>query len=75
VDLLASTPVEHDLKADLGASTVDAGSAKHLPPTVTLQYCPMDTASKFQPYVSVAVNYTKFFDEDEDVDGEALSLH
>tara|TARA_R110000822_G_scaffold159476_19_gene299420 strand:- start:55187 stop:55876 length:690 start_codon:yes stop_codon:yes gene_type:complete len=72
VGLLAATPFEHDLKADLGASTVDAGSAKQLPPTVTLQYFPMNAASKFQPYVGVGVNYTKFFDED--IDGELESV-
>ena len=72
VGLLAATPFEHDLKADLGASTVDAGSAKQLPPTVTLQYFPMNAASKFQHYVGVGVKYTKFFDED--IDGELESV-
>ena len=76
VGLLAATPFEHDLKADMGGGVkYDAGSAKHLPPTVTLQYFPMDGASKFQPYVGVGVNYTKFFDEDVDSELEnALSL-
>jgi len=62
VGLLAVTPFDHDIKADLGALTVDAGSSKQLPPTLTLQYYPMDSASKFQPYVE----YTKFFSEDVD---------
>lgn len=66
VGLLAATPFDHDIKADLGASTIDAGSSKQLPPTLTLQYFPMDSASKFQPYVGVGVNYTKFFSEDVD---------
>lgn len=72
VGLLASTPFEHDLKADLGAVTVDAGSAKQLPPTVTLQYFPMDAASKFQPYLGVGVNFTIFFEEDVDSELEAV---
>lgn len=71
IGLLAATPFDHDLEADLGGLKVDAGSTKHLPPTVTLQYFPMDTASKFQPYVGVGVNYTKFFDEDVDSELEA----
>jgi len=71
VGLLAATPFDHDIKADLGASTVDAGSSKQLPPTLTLQYYPMDSASKFQPYVGVGVNYTKFFSEDVDSELEA----
>ncbi|HEB28572.1 MAG TPA: outer membrane protein OmpW [Porticoccus sp.] len=76
VGLLAATPFEHDLKADMGGGVkLDAGSAKQLPPTVTLQYFPMDGASKFQPYVGVGVNYTKFFDEDVDSELEnALGL-
>ncbi len=74
VGLLAATPFDHDLEADLSGlnlGKVDAGSAKHLPPTVTLQYFPMDSASKFQPYVGVGVNYTKFFDEDVDSELES----
>lgn len=66
IGLLASTPFDHDIKADLGATTVDAGSGKHLPPTVSLQYYPMESTSKFQPYAGVGVNYTKFFSEDVD---------
>jgi outer membrane protein len=66
VEVLASTPFDHDIEADLGATTVDAGSGKHLPPTVSLQYYPMESTSKFQPYVGVGVNYTKFFSEDVD---------
>ncbi|MEH6617405.1 MAG: OmpW family outer membrane protein, partial [Porticoccus sp.] len=42
VGLLAATPFEHDLKADMGGGVKhDAGSAKQLPPTVTIQYFPM----------------------------------
>jgi outer membrane protein len=71
VGLLAATPFDHDIEADLGATTVDAGSSKQLPPTLTLQYFPMDSTSKFQPYVGVGVNYTAFFDEDVDSELEA----
>lgn len=74
VGLLAATPFEHDLKADLGAVTVDAGSSKQLPPTVTLQYFPMDSTAKFQPYVGVGINYTTFFDEDVDRELETALL-
>lgn len=68
--VLAATPFEHDLSArGLG---VDAGSAKQLPPTVTLQYFPADASSKLQPYVGVGINYTKFFDEDVDSELESV---
>lgn len=64
IGVLAATPFEHDLKANgLG---VDAGDTKHLPPTVTLQYFPMNPSSALQPYVGVGFNYTVFFSEDVD---------
>lgn len=66
VGVLAATPFEHDIKAR--GVGVDAGSAKHLPPTVTLQYFPLEAASRWQPYVGLGVNYTLFFDEQ--VDGQ-----
>ncbi|TNE93081.1 OmpW/AlkL family protein [Porticoccus sp.] len=76
--LLAATPFEHDIKADLtgiGAGKVDAGSTKHLPPTLTLQYFPMASDSKFQPYIGAGINYTNFFDEEVDSELETLLGH
>ncbi|MBQ0799879.1 MAG: outer membrane beta-barrel protein [Porticoccaceae bacterium] len=70
IGVLAATPFEHDLSArGLG---VDAGSVKQLPPTITLQYFPMHADCKFQPYVGLGVNYTKFFDEDIDSELEGV---
>ncbi len=66
VGVLAATPFEHDIKAK--GVGVDAGSAKHLPPTVTLQYFLLGATSRWQPYVGLGVNYTLFFDEQ--VDGQ-----
>ncbi len=64
--LLASTPFKHDVHAS--ALGVKVGEAKHLPPTLTLQYFPMNKDAKWQPYVGLGINYTQFFDEK--VDGE-----
>jgi outer membrane protein len=61
LELLAATPFKHDLQLK-GVGKL--GSTKHLPPTLSLQYYPMDSASKFQPYAGIGVNYTVFFDED-----------
>ncbi|TNF08330.1 MAG: outer membrane protein OmpW [Gammaproteobacteria bacterium] len=75
VGLLAATPFEHDIEADLQSVSlgkVDAGSTKHLPPTLTLQYFPMAADSKFQPYVGAGINYTNFFEEDVDSELEAF---
>ncbi|GGC66083.1 OmpW/AlkL family protein [Marinobacter halophilus] len=62
--VLAATPFKHNIN---GAGDIEAlgkiGETKHLPPTITLQYYPMSSASAFQPYAGVGVNYTTFFEE------------
>ncbi|MCA0928900.1 OmpW/AlkL family protein [Ruegeria profundi] len=59
VELLAATPFSHEVT--LGGS-VDAGSVKHLPPTLSLNYH-FPTNSVWKPYVGAGINYTIFFDE------------
>ncbi|MGS2723178.1 OmpW/AlkL family protein [Porticoccus sp. GXU_MW_L64] len=66
IELLAATPFEHDITSDTGAlgfGVINAGSTKHLPPTLSVQYFPMDNSSAWQPYVGLGVNYTLFFSE------------
>ena len=66
VELLAATPFQHEVSikgAALGAANGKLGSLKHLPPTLSLVYYPLDTKSAFQPYVGAGINYTWFFDE------------
>ncbi len=76
VELLAATPFEHDIEAKgkgaIAGTTLDAGSTKHLPPTLSVQYYPRGGESGWQPYIGVGVNYTLFFDED--VDSELIDL-
>jgi len=65
VELLAATPFQHrvsvkGLPAGLNGTLAHI---KQLPPTLTLQYFPMDASSKWQPYVGAGINYTTFFDE------------
>ncbi|MDO3721319.1 OmpW family outer membrane protein [Marinobacter sp. chi1] len=63
--VLAATPFKHDIKGD-GAALSGTGKlaeTKHLPPTVTVQFFPMPSGSKFQPYAGLGVNYTNFFEE------------
>ncbi|MEE3168682.1 MAG: OmpW family outer membrane protein [Pseudomonadota bacterium] len=65
VGVLGATPFKHDIKGD-GAVLGGAGKlaeTRHLPPTITLQYFPMPSASKLQPYAGIGVNYTNFFEE------------
>jgi outer membrane protein len=64
IELLASTPFKHDLNLYVdGSKDSKLGSAKQLPPTLSVQYYFADALSKFQPYVGVGLNYTVFFDE------------
>lgn len=69
IQLLGATPFEHDIT--LSGTTI--GSVEHLPPTVTLEYFPLDAGSSVQPYVGAGVNYTKFWGESNNL-GLVLSV-
>ena len=66
IELLAATPFEHDVKlkgTSLGAANGKLGTLKHLPPTLSVVYYPLDSKSDFQPYVGAGINYTYIYDE------------
>ncbi|MGE7960409.1 OmpW/AlkL family protein, partial [Pseudomonas sp. NPDC089530] len=66
IELLAATPFEHEVKLKgtaLDAANGKLGSLKHLPPTLSLVYYPLDHKSAFQPYVGGGINYTWIYDE------------
>lgn len=65
IELLAATPFTHRVGVKGVGAGIDGKLAdvKHLPPTVSVQYFPLESSSKWQPYVGVGVNYTTFFDE------------
>ncbi len=60
LEVLASLPFSHDIKLESTGEVV--GEAKHLPPTVSLQYH-FPTDSAFTPYAGIGINYTLFFEE------------
>jgi len=70
VELLAATPFEHDVALDNGTlalSTNDgyvAGKVKHLPPTISAVFYPLEESSPIQPYLGVGFNYTMILDEE-----------
>lgn len=64
IGVLASTPFEHDIAIE--NAPVKAGSTKHLPPTVTLQYFFGESSDAFRPYVGAGINNTTFFEEKTD---------
>ncbi len=72
LSLLAATPFKHGITANLGGPVVKAGDTKHLPPTLTLQYYPMDSGSTIQPYIGGGLNYTTFFSESVSSDLEGV---
>ena len=66
IELLAATPFEHDVKlkgSSLPQANGKLGSLKHLPPTLSVVYYPLDSKSVFQPYVGAGINYTWIYDE------------
>jgi outer membrane protein len=66
IELLAASPFEHDVKlkgTDLPAANGKLGTLKHLPPTLSVVYYPLDAKSAFQPYVGAGINYTWIYDE------------
>ncbi|MDX1458991.1 MAG: OmpW family outer membrane protein [Marinobacter sp.] len=64
IGLLGATPFKHDIKADGSiAGAGKLGETKHLPPTLTLQYFPLDSSQPYQPYAGIGLNYTNFFEE------------
>ncbi|WP_312934698.1 OmpW family outer membrane protein [Pseudomonas sp.] len=66
IELLAATPFKHTVGVKGLGGGLDGKLAdiKQLPPTLSLQYYPMEASSKFQPYAGIGVNYTLFFDEE-----------
>ncbi|MCX7079056.1 MAG: outer membrane beta-barrel protein, partial [Pseudomonas sp.] len=66
LELLAATPFQHEVGVKGLGPALDGKLAdiKQLPPTLSLQYYPLDASSKFQPYAGVGINYTMFFGED-----------
>ena len=66
LELLAATPFKHTVGVKGLGGGLDGKLAdiKQLPPTLSLQYYPMEPNSRFQPYAGVGINYTLFFDED-----------
>jgi outer membrane protein len=68
IEVLAATPFKHSV--ELNGDRI--GTTKHLPPTVSAQYYPLDASSAIQPYVGAGLNATFFFDESGAVKGDSL---
>jgi|TARA_R110000868_G_scaffold126144_3_gene333055 outer membrane protein len=66
VEFIVATPFTHDIALE----GQKVAKASHLPPIVSALYY-FDTASSFQPYVGIGINYTYFYDEKFNAAGEA----
>lgn len=66
IELLAATPFSHEVGVSGLGGGLDGKLAdiKHLPPTLSVIFYPLDSASSFKPYVGLGLNYTTFFQED-----------
>ncbi|MFP6850020.1 MAG: OmpW family outer membrane protein [Pseudomonas sp.] len=67
IELLAATPFSHNvgvkgMPGGFSGLNGKLGELKHLPPTLSVVYYPLDGSSAFQPYVGAGINYTWFFD-------------
>lgn len=68
IELLAASPFTHDvgvagMPGGFASLNGKLGELKHLPPTLSVVYYPLDSKSAFQPYVGAGINYTWFFDD------------
>ncbi len=73
IELLAATPFSHTVGTK-GLGGLKLGDIKHLPPTLSVVYYPLDKQSAVQPYVGLGVNYTWFFDDKLTSEAEAAGF-
>lgn len=79
IELLAATPFQHTVgvKGAVVQGLVPSGKLadiKHLPPTLSAVYYPLDKNSAFQPYAGIGINYTTFFDENLSSEAEGAGF-
>ncbi|MDO9622594.1 MAG: OmpW family outer membrane protein [Pseudomonas sp.] len=73
IELLAATPFSHTVGTK-GLGGLKLGTLKHLPPTLSVVYYPLDGTSAFQPYVGAGINYTWFFDTELSSEAETAGF-
>lgn len=80
IELLAATPFSHNvgvkgMPGPFAGLNGKLGELKHLPPTLSVVYYPLDPKSAFQPYVGAGINYTWFFDTEltSEAEGKGFS--
>jgi len=69
LELLAATPFTHKVTQS-GISGKVVGEVKHLPPTLSAVFYPLDASSPIQPYFGAGLNYTMILDESLNKNGK-----
>lgn len=69
LELLGASPFKHNItmkdpNGALGLNNVRLGSVRHLPPTLSVVFYPMDPICDFQPYIGAGLNYTWFYKDE-----------
>ncbi|MEH6577902.1 MAG: OmpW family outer membrane protein [Amphritea sp.] len=68
IEGVLSTPFETSIDVTggvpLATGSSNIGTAKYFPEVISLQYYPMESSSKLQPFLGIGINYTAFFDEE-----------
>jgi outer membrane protein len=73
-ELILTVPQKHGVKVTQSAiGAFKAGSFRHLPPTLTLQYHFLPD-NQFRPYIGAGINYTRITNDDLAVPG-VTKLH
>jgi outer membrane protein len=73
-ELILTVPQKHDVKVTASAiGAFKAGSFRHLPPTLTLQYHFLPDG-QFRPYIGAGINYTRISNDNLNVPG-VTKLH
>lgn len=76
LQLLGSSPFNHDISADLnGQNLGTVAKTKHLPPTLTLNWH-FSGLGRIVPHIGVGANYIHFFNENTTgvLNGESINL-
>src|SRR5690606_36788222 len=80
IELLAATPFSQDVGVGGmpgGFSGLDGklGEIKHLPPTLSVVYCPLHSKAAFQPHAGAGSNHPWFFDDKLSCCGECKGFN
>jgi outer membrane protein len=63
LEVMTTTPFTHKLRDRWGREDYSLGKFSRMSPTISGQYFFLKPKSRFQPYVGLGLNYTRFYNE------------